>query len=401
MFHLGRDVARGKLQEIAASYLGTGDYVMLPKFRSKRPIIDQNKSKRLLDKLQDVPTYKDLLTRLKMGQDVTASGYRGATRDSEDDEHDDTDVNDEDEEDQEPTKAPEEVIDAGLFAALRRFSVSPVNSPDCSMGEEPVTLEETELPVYENCQAGDIWEEIPATLAAESCLVVPNIFVTSPEGNEEHIESQQNTPDNETVVNGVVEDTEVTKKALEEPPKADLPTTKEGPIANYINEKPLVTKQVPEESPEAENIPADAMADVAGDATHSEPEVVNKAQLENTTTSQAHTNLEAAISPVVLTTSSSTQDRSNSPEAAKSIAEASTASLLPPSLASPMSGLMSPGMSAAMTRIPGSSVFVLPGRTVSFTVEPDKKHCGQVNVACLSLTLISSCSGVYLSFFCL
>ena len=386
MFHLGRDIARGKLQEIAASYLGTGDYVMLPKYRSKRPIVDQNKSKRLLDKLQDVPTYKDLFTRLKMGQDITASEHRGATVDSEDDEHDVTDGDHEEEEEEESGRAPEEPIDAGLFAALRRFSVSPVNSPDCSMVEEHVTLEETELLLeieYEKLMARPATDQeqqekeaVTPTLKEQEVMMPPQKeqeaaaspqkeqeavmapqeeqeatappqkeqeAVTPPqkeqEGNVEVVESQQNTINIETVGNGLVEDTEVTKTIHEEPPVANEHTsasTREGPTVNHIDE------ELPEEQSEA------AVAPVSIDITHAEPDVVDKVQ----------------------------QESSCSPEA--SISEASTASLLPPSLASPMSSLMSPGMSATMTRIPGTSVFVLPGRTVSFTVEPDKKHCGQV-----------------------
>ena len=374
MFHLGRDIARGKLQEIAASYLGTGDYVMLPKYRSKRPIVDQNKSKRLLDKLQDVPTYKDLFTRLKMGQDITASEHRGATVDSEDDEHDVTDGDHEEAEEQESGRAPEVPIDAGLFAALRRFSVSPVNSPDCSMVEEHVTLEETELFLeieYEKLMARPTTDQeqqekeaVTPTLKEQEVMMPPQKeqeAAASPQKEQEAVmapleeeaatrppqkEQDAVTPplkeqegNIETVGNGLVEDTQVTKTIHEEPPVANKHTfasTREGPTNNHIDE------ELPEGLSEAAVAPASIVI------THAEPGVVEKVQ----------------------------QESSSSPEA--SISEAITASPLPPSLASPMSSLMSPGMSATMTRIPGTSVFVLPGRTVSFTVEPDKKHCGQV-----------------------
>ena len=371
MFHLGRDIARGKLQEIAASYLGTGDYVMLPKYRSKRPIVDQNKSKRLLDKLQDVPTYKDLFTRLKMGQDITVSEHRGATMDSEDDEHDVTNGDHEEEEEEASGRAPEEPIDAGLFAALRRFSVSPVNSPDCSMVEEHVTLEETELLLdieYEKLMARPATDQeqqekeaVTPTLKEQEVIMPPQKeqeAAASPQKEQEAVmapleeeeatgppqkEQEAVTPplkeqegNIETVGNGLVEDTQVTKTTHEEPPVANKHTfasTREGPTNNHIDE------ELPEEASEA------AAAPVSIYITHAEPDVVQQ---------ESSCSLEASIS------------------------EASTASPLPPSLASPMSSLMSPGMSATMTRIPGTSVFVLPGRTVSFTVEPDKKHCGQV-----------------------
>ena len=113
-------------------------------------------------------------------------------------------------------------------------------------------------------------------------------------------------------------------------------------VGNGLVEANHIDEELPEGLSEAAVAPASIVI------THAEPGVVEKVQ----------------------------QESSSSPEA--SISEAITASPLPPSLASPMSSLMSPGMSATMTRIPGTSVFVLPGRTVSFTVEPDKKHCGQV-----------------------
>ena len=76
MFHLGRDLAKGKLQEIAAAYVGTGDYKLLPKYQAKRKHVDQAKSQKMLEKLGEVPFYKDILTRLKAGEDISA--YREA-----------------------------------------------------------------------------------------------------------------------------------------------------------------------------------------------------------------------------------------------------------------------------------------------------------------------------------
>ena len=76
MFHLGRDLAKGKLQEIAAAYVGTGDYKLLPKYQSKRKHVNEAKSQKMLEKLGEVPFYKDILTRLKAGEDISA--YREA-----------------------------------------------------------------------------------------------------------------------------------------------------------------------------------------------------------------------------------------------------------------------------------------------------------------------------------
>ena len=72
MFHLGRDFFKGKLQEVAASYLGTGDYNLQSQFRSKKRHIDEEKSAKLLGLLGAVPTYRDLIYRLRNGEDVTS-----------------------------------------------------------------------------------------------------------------------------------------------------------------------------------------------------------------------------------------------------------------------------------------------------------------------------------------
>ena len=56
MFHLGRDLAKGKLQEIAAAHLGTGDYVLGPRFKSRHRARDVEKATTLLEKLGAVLT---------------------------------------------------------------------------------------------------------------------------------------------------------------------------------------------------------------------------------------------------------------------------------------------------------------------------------------------------------
>ena len=141
MFHLGRDLAKGKLQEIAAAYVGTGDYKLLPKYQAKRKHVDQAKSQKMLEKLGEVPFYKDILTRLKAGEDISA--YREAKAD---------DSGEEALEDQEVLEVevqganePREVQKAQgeidqheavgletMHNALKRMSVSPANSPAAS-----------------------------------------------------------------------------------------------------------------------------------------------------------------------------------------------------------------------------------------------------------------------------
>ena len=92
MFHLGRDLAKGKLQEIAASYLSTGNYKLGEEYKARNQSRDVDKAEKLLERLGVVPTYAQLVERLRKGVDVrpSLSEYRSPTAVEEtDDENDD------------------------------------------------------------------------------------------------------------------------------------------------------------------------------------------------------------------------------------------------------------------------------------------------------------------------
>ena len=54
------------------------------------------------------------------------------------------------------------------------------------------------------------------------------------------------------------------------------------------------------------------------------------------------------------------------------------------------------GLSASLTRLPGSEIFVLPGRTTSFTVEPKKGFCGQV-LSPIEILIVWECVSIKFS----
>jgi hypothetical protein len=48
---------------MAAFYIDTGDYILLPELKNKRSSKDQEESRKLLEKLGAVSTYKDIVYR--------------------------------------------------------------------------------------------------------------------------------------------------------------------------------------------------------------------------------------------------------------------------------------------------------------------------------------------------
>ena len=327
MFHLGRDLAKGKLQEIAAAYVGTGDYKLLPKYQAKRKHVDQAKSQKMLEKLGEVPFYKDILTRLKAGEDISA--YREAKAD---------DSGEEALEDQEVLEVevqganePREVQKAQgeidqheavgletMHNALKRMSVSPANSPANSPAASPVKSNEKYLE--------DNLEDIEKSLeAVEKSLEASQL--------EEALLSEWH-------VAGPV--------TISVSPPSPLPSPSSTPTASSAVSA-MASPSIPSMASLAESaIASTAESAMASTATPNMASPANSAVASPAVSAVASPAVSIVASPATLSVASS-------------------------------SGLhMYAGLSASLTRLPGSEIFVLPGRTTSFTVEPKKGFCGQV-----------------------
>ena len=356
MFHLGRDLAKGKLQEIAAAYVGTGDYKLLPKYQAKRKHVDQAKSQKMLEKLGEVPFYKDILTRLKAGEDISA--YREAKAD---------DSGEEALEDQEVLEVevqganePREVQKAQgeidqheavgletMHNALKRMSVSPANSPANSPAASPVKSNEKYLEdnledieksleaVEKSLEASQLEE----ALLSEWHVAGPVTITVSPPSP---LPSPSSTPTASSAVS-----------AMASPSIPSMASLAESAIASTAESAMASTATPNMASPAKSAVASPAVSAVAS------PEALGVAS-------------PAAPSPAAPSIDSSAVSAVASP-AVSIVASPATLSV------ASSSGLhMYAGLSASLTRLPGSEIFVLPGRTTSFTVEPKKGFCGQV-----------------------
>lgn len=123
MFHLARDFARGKLAEIAASHLGTGDYVFGAKYHSRNKARDVEKGTNLLARLGPIPPYATLVERLKKGESVPL--WRTSPEEENVDEPGPDVRFDQGEEDIEDVQPVQNDLDPELMRAFRSHSVSP------------------------------------------------------------------------------------------------------------------------------------------------------------------------------------------------------------------------------------------------------------------------------------
>ena len=67
MFFLGRDLPKGMLLEVAAAYMGRGNYKILDQYRSKKRATDIDRAQKVIERLGAVPTYQQLVDWLRKG----------------------------------------------------------------------------------------------------------------------------------------------------------------------------------------------------------------------------------------------------------------------------------------------------------------------------------------------